>query len=165
MNPQSHERARALLRTARVEGLSSGDSQWLNGHLADCAECSAEASSLAVAIDSLRLLSVSAPVDIVCRTRLAVQQLADQRPPNRERTAFLCVAATMASMWAILTTPFTWSAFAWLGRMLRVSDVIWQMGFLIWWFFPVTVLAAVMAWHNTTRRNADSAWVTDPNWR
>jgi hypothetical protein len=49
--------------------------------------------------------------------------------------------------------------------LFQVSDVIWQMGFLIWWFLPVTVLAAVSAWQHNVRRDTDSAWATEPNWR
>jgi hypothetical protein len=165
MNPESHERARALLRTARIEGISSGESQWLDAHLEGCVECSIEARSLAAAMDSLRALSVTAPVDVVRRTSLAVHRLAEQRSRKQEPAAFLCVAAAMASVWAILTTPFTWAAFAWLGHLFQVSDVIWQMGFLIWWFLPGTVLAAVLAWQHNARRDTDSAWATEPNWR
>ena len=164
MNPESHERARSLLRAACIEGISSGERQWLDAHLEDCVECSTEAQSLGAAINSLRFLSVSAPPDVVRRTSLAVHRLAEQPAPKREPAAFLCIAAAMATLWAIVTTPYTWAAFAWLGSVFRVSDVIWQTGFLIWWFLPVTVIAAVAAWHHA-RTNMDSVWGREPNWR
>ena len=164
MNPESHERARVLLRTACIEGISTNEHRWLDDHLADCVECSNEASALTAAIDSLRTVSVSAPDVLVHRTSRAVHRLAEQHRLKREPTVFLCLAAVMASMWAILTTPFAWSAFAWLGRLLDVSEATWQIGFLVWWFLPVTVLAAVAAWHHSAGRNSRE-WATGPNWR
>src|SRR4030095_7567839 len=97
MNPQSHERARALLRTARIGGISSGESQWLDAHLEGGVECSIEALSLAAAMDSLRALSVTAPVDVVRRTSLAVHRLAEQRRRKPEPARVLCVAAGVAA--------------------------------------------------------------------
>jgi len=161
MNPEIHERARSLLRADCIEGISSGERQWLDAHLADCVECSTEAQSLTAAIDSLRFLSVTAPADVVRRTSLAVHRLSEKPAPKREPAAFLCIAAAMATVWAIVTTPYTWAAFAWLGNVFQVSNVIWLTGFLIWWFLPVTVLAAVAAWHHARANTL----ARQPNWR
>ena len=127
-------------------------------------ECSNEMSALTAAIDSLRAVSVSAPDALVHRTSRAVHRLAEQRRLKREPAVFLCLTAVMASMWAILTTPFAWSAFAWLGRLLDVSEATWQIGFLVWWFLPVTVLAAAAAWPRDAGRNS-RGWATGTNWR
>ena len=35
---------RALIAKERVEGLASGEQEWLGGHLRECAQCSADAT-------------------------------------------------------------------------------------------------------------------------
>jgi hypothetical protein len=76
-----------------------------------------------------------------------VQRRAEQRREAREHAMPLWIAVGVASVWMILTAPFTWSLFAWLGRTIAVSDVIWEIAFLMWWFLPATVLGVAAAWH------------------
>ena len=158
MKVETHQRARKSLSAARVEGISSSERQWLEAHLAECSECSREARALAVAIDSLRTFSVSAPEDAVRRASLAVHRRAARRRSEREPGVFLGVAAVASGVWAILTTPYIWATFAWLGNALHVSDAIWQLGFLMWWFLPATVLAAAAGWRHAARRTAELNW-------
>jgi hypothetical protein len=165
MSAESHERARKLLRAARVEGISAGERQWLDAHVAGCRECANEANAMAVAIESLRTLGVTAPADVVRRTSLAVHQRAEERRVEKEPAVFLGVAAVMSSVWAIFATPYIWAAFAWLGQLLHVSDAVWQLGFLLWWFLPATVLAAAAGWRHVATSDANSQWATEVNWR
>jgi anti-sigma factor RsiW len=163
MSSESHDRARRLLRAAQVEGISAGDRQWLDAHLAGCSECSNEATAMVAAIDSLRALRVMAPEDMVRRTALAVHQRAQQRRPEREPTVFLWTAAGIASIFAIATIPYTLAAFAWIGRILDLPDTVWQLGFLMWWFFPATVLGAVAAWRHSLKPYAPN-WAHEEKW-
>jgi len=145
MNLENHERARKLMATRRIEGISSAEETWLDDHLAQCDECSKEAHALALAINSLRSFSVTARPDAVRRASAAVRVRAEQIRQQRERAVPIWIAAAMSSALAILTTPYTWAVFAWLGRLLQVSDIAWQFGFFMWWFMPTTVVAAVAA--------------------
>lgn len=145
MNLENHERARKLMATRRIEGISSAEETWLDDHLAQCDECSKQAHALALAINSLRTFRVTARPDALRRACAAVRLRAEQRRQERERAVPLWIAAAMSIALAILTTPYTWAVFAWFGRMLQVSDITWQLGFFMWWFLPTTVVAAVAA--------------------
>jgi len=153
MNLDSHERAKKLLAADRIEGISADDRTWLDAHLDACHSCSNEANSLVFAIDSLRAHTVSADPDVVRRTTLAVHRRAEQKRQGQESAIPLSIAAATSSVAAVLTTPFAWSAFGWLGQLFHVSDIIWQLGFfLMWWFMPATVLSAIAGWQHTARR-------------
>ena len=143
MNIENHERARKLMAIRRIEGISSVEETWLDDHLAQCDECSTEANSLALAINSLRAFSVTARPEAVRRASAAIRMRAEQRQQERQRAIPIWIAAAMSVALAIVTTPYTWAVFAWLGRILQVSDIAWQLGFLVWWFLPASVVAAV----------------------
>ena len=165
MNQESHEHARELLQAARVEGISADGLRWLESHLASCNECSKEANALAAAIESLRVLSVSAPADVVRRTSLAVHRRIELRRVNREPRVLLGMAAAISSAWTLLTTPYTWAFFAWLGQAFRVHDMVWQLGFVVWWFLPGTVLSAIATWRHLATPKAVSNRLVEMDWR
>jgi predicted anti-sigma-YlaC factor YlaD len=164
MNPESHERARKLLYEDRVEGISADNRRWLEEHLTGCNACSQEANALAVAVESLRARSVSAPANVVRRTSLAIHRRADQRRVEQEPRVLLWAAAALSSAWTLVTTPYIWALFAWFGRTFQLADMIWQLGFLMWWFLPATVLGAIAGRHFAATRKAASNWAVD-NWR
>jgi predicted anti-sigma-YlaC factor YlaD len=145
MNIENHERARKLLAARRIEGISPIEETWLDDHLAQCDDCSKEADTLALAINSLRTFSVTARPEAVRRASAAIRMRAEQRQQERQRAIPIWIAAVMSVALAIFTTPYTWAVFAWLGRILQVSDIAWQLGFLMWWFLPASVVAAVAA--------------------
>lgn len=145
MNIENHERARKLLAARRIEGISPIEETWLDDHLTQCDDCSKEADTLAFAINSLRTFSVTARPEAVRRASAAIRMRAEQRQHERQRAIPIWIAAAMSVALAIFTTPYTWAVFAWLGRMLQVSDIAWQLGFLMWWFLPASVVAAVAA--------------------
>ena len=112
MNIENHERARKLLASRRIEGISSAEETWLDDHLAQCDDCSKEADTLALAINSLRAFSVTARPEAVRRASSAVRMRAEQRQHEPR------------------------------GRDPRPAG---QLGFLMWWFLPASVVAAVAA--------------------
>ena len=148
MKLESHEGARQLLRAARVEGISDKERQWLDAHLAGCAECSGEAAVLAAAIDSLQALSRDTGPEVVRRTSAAVHRRAGEIRVKREHAVPLWTAVAASSVWAIITTPYVWSTFAWLGHELYLGDTVWQVGFLMWWFLPATAFGCIAAWRH-----------------
>ena len=149
MNLENHERAKKLLAMRRVEGIAEIEEQWLEDHLAHCDACSNAAQALTHAINAVRSFSVTARPEAVRRASVAVRLRAEQIRQERERTIPIWIAAAMSAALAILTTPYTWAAFAWLGRLLQVPDITWQVGFLMWWFLPATVVGAVVARRRT----------------
>jgi anti-sigma factor RsiW len=150
MNPEIHERARQLLTAHRVEGIQAAERDWLEGHLASCAECSRAAEALDSAIRSLRALPVVAGPELVRQTRLAVHSRAEQLHGARSRSVPLWIATAVSSVLMVLTTPFVWQTFAWFGRLAHIPNDVWLVGFLMWWFLPATILAAAAAWRHKT---------------
>lgn len=161
---RTHERARQLIAAKHVEGISAADREWLDTHLDACAPCSQEASAVGDAIGSLRAAPVVASAQAVWRTRLAVRRRAEELRSERERAVALWSAVAIAAACVLLSTPFTWWTFAALGRAVRAPDAVWQAGFLLWWFLPATVLAAIMAWRHAGGRADQSHWIGHMNW-
>jgi hypothetical protein len=142
MSDMNHDRARKLLLAAAIEGIASGEREWLEGHLAACAECSIEARALGGAVESLKGFHITASPELIQKTMLAVRGRARQLDAARAASAPLWIAAAISSACMILTTPYVWWAFAWFGRITHIPDAFWQVGFLMWWFLPATLLAA-----------------------
>ena len=165
MNLENHARAKKLLYAARVEGISTGDRQWLDAHLAECAECSKEAATVSMAIESLRAVSVIAPAGVVRRTSLAVQQRAELRRSKQDTATPLWIAAATSSVWTLLTIPYVWAAFAWFGSLIHVPKTVWLLcGFLLLWFMPASAIAALAAWRHVENRKAATDWATGVDW-
>ncbi len=148
MRTEDHTRAKHLLAAERVEGISAEDRRWLDAHLGACDECPNEAAALGASIAALRSVNFMVPDDLVRRTKLAVRRQAEVLESRRETAMPIWIAVAMATAWAILLAPYVWSLFARVGRTLQFTDAVWQTGFLIWWFLPATVLAAVAAWRS-----------------
>ncbi|MBI4471173.1 MAG: hypothetical protein HY646_00800 [Acidobacteria bacterium] len=149
MSQEIHDRARKLITVARVEGISARDREWLDGHLAACSQCAGEASAVAASIQLLRGVPVVASPETVRRTRAAVRERALEMQAQRASSVPLWIAVMVATISMIVTAPYVWWTFAWLGRVIRVPDPAWQVAFLMWWFLPASVLAAAAAF----RRN------------
>jgi hypothetical protein len=148
MKPEDHARAKQLLIADKVEGISAPDRRWLDTHLVTCDACSNEAVAVTSSVATLRSISITAPDDVVRRTRLAVQRRAEELQSRRESAAPIWIAVAMTTIWGILLTPYMWSLFAWMGPTSQLS------AFLMWWFLPATVLAGVAAWRSSRRTEA-----------
>jgi len=162
MSEMNHERANKLLIAALVEEIASSDRIWLESHLAGCAECAKEAQGLGTAIESLRGFNVSASPELVERTKLAVRRRGEQLNSAPARSAPIWIATAVSSVCMILTTPYVWRTFEWIGRITNLPDAAWELGFLMWWFLPATVLAAAAAWRHN-KENV-SNWVSESQW-
>ena len=146
MNPENHERARQLMVAVQIEEIARADAEWLQQHLAACRQCANEASALDAAVGTLRALPVTASPELVARSRRSVRQHAGQLESERLRAAPLWIATAVSAICMIATAPYVWRAFGWLGREAQLPDALWQMGFVVWWFFPATLLALAAAW-------------------
>jgi anti-sigma factor RsiW len=165
MNLESHERAKKLLRAARVEGIAAGERQWLEAHLSACSECSREERALDLSIGLLRTHSVRSDPALVRRTSLAVQRRAEQWNRQRDNVWPIWAGAALASAGAVFTAPYVWAVFGWAGRLLELGSPIWQVAFVLWWFLPATVLGAIAGWRHLATHGPDSRWATETEWR
>jgi hypothetical protein len=144
MNNDLHVRAGRLIAEDRVEGISGGDREWLDQHLADCPGCNRLASATGSALESLRSLSVPLPPALASRTQMRVYLRASQM--RERRGAGWAAWAACGVSWAvgIASAPYVWRGFEWLGHEAGLPPLLWKMGFVLWWTVPA-LLATVAA--------------------
>jgi anti-sigma factor RsiW len=142
----AHDEARRLLARDRVEGLTATERAWLDAHLEECPGCAGEAALLRAALERLRSTAHVAPAELVQRTRRVVRLRSASRGTERGSVVPLWAAVALSAVWTVATAPLAWWACAWIGRAAGLPDVVWQAGFLLWWFLPATLLATVLAW-------------------
>jgi len=156
MNPQDHERARRLIDTRVVEGLSTPERQWLDAHLAECLECHALAHANESAVQVLRSHVVRVDPALVSQTQARVRLRARELRENHARLRALWISCTLSWLMGALTAPLLWQAIAWLGRRLDWSQAIWITLFGICWIAPATAVAAVLAWQQSRPADTES---------
>jgi len=156
MSREVHARAEQLIAQGRVEGISAADQQWLRQHLADCANCAARSGATEQAIRSLRGLSVALPPALASRTQFRVRMRAEQL---RSEPRWRMVWAACGISWAFgaATAPYVWRALEWVGHRLGVPNIIWELGFGLWWALPAAVVAVILLMENAGR-STEADW-------
>ena len=143
-----HKRAESLIAKERVEGLAAAEQDWLAQHLRECARCADSASATAQALRSLRTVSISVPRELARRTQFRVRLRARElrvREPRWRLLWAMCGASWVAGA---ATAPYVWRGLAWTGHHLGVPDLVWKLGFGIWWALPAVVAAAILLAEN-----------------
>ena len=142
---QSHSRAESLIAKGRVEGISAAEQEWLGAHLRECAQCSASADAIQQALRSLVSLNFSAPRGLAARTqfrvRLRAQEMRSVRQPRWRLIYLMCGASWVAGA---ATAPYVWRGLEWLGHRAGLPDLVWKMGFGLWWALPAIIAAAIL---------------------
>ena len=145
MKDDPHERAGRLIPALRVEGISPADRAWLEAHLDGCARCAELAASADRAVRLLRSVSVQIEPELIYRTRLIVHFRARELRARRVWMLPLWISCALSWTLGVISAPFVWQGFEWIGRRMAVPDLLWQMGFVIWWVVPVVAVAVVLA--------------------
>jgi hypothetical protein len=143
MNPEMHARAEQLIVQERVEGIFPADQNWLRAHLAECASCAAQAAATEQALRALRGLSVPFPKTLAGRTQFRVRLRAQQL---RGEPRWRMVWAACGVSWAFgaATAPYVWRGLEWAGHRMGVPNIIWELGFGLWWALPAAVVAIIL---------------------
>jgi hypothetical protein len=141
----SHDRAESLIAKERVEGISAAEQEWLAAHLRECAQCSASADAMRGALRSLVTLNFSAPRGLAARTqfhvRLRAQEMRSSRQPRWRLVYLMCGASWIAGA---ATAPYVWRGLEWFGHRAGLPDLVWKMGFGVWWALPAIIAAAIL---------------------
>lgn len=151
----THARAQALIAKERIEGLASGEQEWLGEHLRECARCSADATATQQALRSLRTVRVPVPRDMAARTQFRVRLRAQQlfaREPRWRLIYMMCGASWVAGA---ATAPYIWRGLEWIGHRAGLPDFVWKMGFGVWWALPAIVAGAILLMEAGERSAAD----------
>lgn len=161
MSKELHRHAEQLIAQERIEGLAGADQQWLRQHLADCADCAARAGATEQAIRTLRVLRVPLPPGLVSRTQFRVR-LRAQQMPSEPRWRMVYAACGISWAFGAVTAPYVWRGLEWMGHRLGVPNVIWELGFGLWWALPAAVVAVILLMENAGR-NSVSRWKRQEN--
>jgi len=157
MTNEMHARAEGLIAKERVEGISAADQEWLGQHLRECARCSDAANATQEALRALRTLSVQVPRELAARTQFRVRLRAQEmqaREPRWRLIWMMCGASWVAGA---ATAPYVWRGLEWFGHRVGLPDLVWKMGFGVWWALPAIVAAAVLLMEGGERRPARDA--------
>jgi anti-sigma factor RsiW len=161
MSKELHARAEKLIAQERIEGIATADQRWLRQHLSECADCAARAGATEQAIRTLRGLSVPLPSGLASRTQFRVRLRAQQM---RSEPRWRMVYAACGISWAFgaASAPYVWRGLEWMGHRLGVPNVIWELGFGLWWALPAAVVGVILLMENAGR-NSESVWKRQEN--
>jgi hypothetical protein len=142
---ESHARAASLIAKERVEGLAPIEQEWLAAHLHECTQCSLNAQGTQQALRSLLSSHITAPRGLAARTqfrvRLRAQEMQSVRQPRWRLVYMMCGASWVAGA---ATAPYIWRVLEWLGHRAGVPDLVWKMGFGVWWALPAIIAAGIL---------------------
>lgn len=143
MKTELHDRARDMVAASSVEGLTPAETAWLEDHLSACADCSQYAQAAAMARQALHSLSFRVNPALVVATQARVRLRARELREREHRLLPVWISCIVAMAVGVVSTPYLWEAFAWLGGMAQLPPPVWQTGFALFWFAPA-VLAAIL---------------------
>ena len=142
MTQNAHEQARKMIVLA--EGLSDVERQFLQAHLADCADCRNYAEAAAQVVGALRSVPITADSRLVRATQMRVRFHASRLREIRQRTWLVGVTCLGVGLSATLTAPVLWRIFAWMGEWAGVSTIVWQMAFVSSLVVPALVVSVLL---------------------
>lgn len=157
MTNDMHARAETLIAKERVEGISAAEQEWLGQHLRECARCSESSNATQLALRSLRTLSVPLPRELAARTQFRVRLRAQElqaREPRWRLIWAMCGASWVAGA---ATAPYVWRGLEWFGHRVGLPDLVWKMGFGVWWALPAIVAATILLMDGAERGAAKDA--------
>jgi anti-sigma factor RsiW len=155
MNPEVHVRAQRLIDAWQVEGIPAHERDWLDAHLAECAECQARVRANERALQLLRSNAVRVDPALVAVTQARVRARAQQLREKQARLRALWIACALSWLMGAVTAPLLWQAFSWLGQRFHVSQAISITLFAFCWIAPAMVVGAVLAWQYSHSADAD----------
>jgi hypothetical protein len=144
MTNELHARAEALIAKEFVEGISAAEQEWLRTHLHECARCSESASAAQKALRSLRTMSVPLPRELAARTQFRVRLRAQELQVREPRWRLIWAMCGASWVGGAATAPYVWRGLEWIGHRAGLPDLVWKMGFGVWWALPAIVAAAIL---------------------
>ena len=151
MRWDTHDETRKLI--ALGEGVSDTQQAWLRAHLEDCEACRHYAEVVNGVVRSLRSMPLAADARLVRATQMRVRFHASRLRETRERMWMVAMACLGVGLSATLTVPLLWRLFAWMGEWAGVSTLVWQAGFVFFFFAPALVVGVLLVARGTHLAN------------
>ena len=153
MTGDIHDEARQLIALAGAEELSDAQRSWLRGHLQECIACRDYEEAAGRVVRTLRSVTFAADSRLVRATQMRVRFHASRLRETRERMWLVGMSCLGVGLSATLTVPFLWRLFAWMGEWAGVSPLVWQAGFLFFFFAPALVVGVLLVARGTHLAN------------
>ncbi|MBV8807454.1 MAG: hypothetical protein JO033_02170 [Acidobacteriaceae bacterium] len=144
MNEDVHARAKHLILADHVEHIAQHEREWLDQHLETCTDCDRLADATQKALRSLRAVSVPLPPSLASRAQLRVYLRIEELRTHRRGSWALWISCGLSWGFGAASTPYVWRGFQWAGQYIGVPNVVWQMGFGLWWALPALVAAGIL---------------------
>jgi predicted anti-sigma-YlaC factor YlaD len=151
MTRDTHDEGRKLI--ALGESLSDAQQVWLRSHLEGCEACRHYAEAVHGVVRTLRSMPLAADARLVRATQMRVRFHARRLRETRERMWLVAMACLGVGLSATLTIPLLWRLFAWMGEWAGVSTLVWQAGFVFFFFAPALVVSALLVARGTHLAN------------
>jgi hypothetical protein len=155
VNPD-HERAAGLLAEQAIEGIEQSDAFWLEQHLAECSECSGYAGTLGLARQALRSISVTASDELVAATKARVRIRALELRERTARAVFIGVSSFIGAALSSISLYYAWPVVRWLETHFELPAIVVEPGFVMAWFLPTMIAAAMLAATRSQARHAEA---------
>jgi Flp pilus assembly protein TadB len=149
----THDQAKELI--ALGESLSDAQQDWLRAHLERCEACRHYAEAVRGVVRALRSMPLAADARMVRATQMRVRFHAGRLREARERLWLVAMACLGVGLSATLTVPLLWRLFAWMGEWAGVSTLVWQAGFVFFFFAPALVVGLLLLARGTHLANND----------
>ena len=144
MSAELHAQAERLIAQQRVEEISAAERDWLQRHLAECTACAERSASTEEAIRALRGLSVTMPRALASRTQMRVRLRAQQLQAYQPRWRMVWAACAVSWAFGAVSAPYVWRGLEWIGHRMNLPNLVWQMGFGLWWALPAVATAVIL---------------------
>ena len=101
------------------------------------------------------------PPTLASRTQFRVRMRAQQL---RAEPRWRMVWAACGISWAFgaATAPYVWRGLEWVGHRMGVPNIIWELGFGLWWALPAAVVAVILLMENAGR-SSEADWKRQEN--
>jgi hypothetical protein len=148
-----HEHVRHWLLRLHAEAIDPEHLAWLESHLACCAECSAINNGIDATLHDLQGVSagIVASRALVRSTQMRMRERAAEIRREKERMSPLWLATALAAIWALISAPFLWYGFEWMGNRSALPALVWQTLFVFAWLMPFGLIVAATLWTRGAR--------------
>jgi len=144
MNEDIHARAERLILKNHVEGIRPQEREWLEQHLEACSDCDRLASATERTLRSFCTVSVPLPPSLASRTQLRMYLRMEELQTRGGGGWIFWISCALSWALGIASAPYVWRGFEWAGRHVGVPDVVWEMGFGLWWALPALVATGIL---------------------